>query len=151
MRKLICLLALLVFATPLFAADPFVGTWNLNTAKTKYTTGTPPKSVTLVIEEQGTNLQVTATGTNSDGSPISAKFTLPVNGGMGSVQEGDFNGVMSKRISADVRENSYTKDGKELRSRHIAISKDGKTMTSKVKGTNTAGSPVVGVDVYDKQ
>jgi hypothetical protein len=151
MRKLICLLALLVFATPLFAADPLVGTWILNTAKTKYTTGNPPRNVMLLIEEQGTNLQVTGTGTNSDGSPISVKFIVPIGGGTGSVQAGDFNGVMSKQISAHVRENSYMKDGKEIRSRHIVISEDGKTMTSKVKGMNSAGSPVAGVDVYDKQ
>jgi hypothetical protein len=151
MRKLLCLLTLLVCATPLFAADPFVGTWTLNTAKTKYTTGTPPKNITLVIEEQGPNLQVTATGTSSDGSPISVKFTIPESGGKGSVQQGDVNGITSKRVSANVRDNSYTKDGKEIRSRHIVISKDGKTMTSKVKGTNPNGSPVDGTDVYDKQ
>jgi hypothetical protein len=151
MRKLLCLLTLLVFAAPLFAADPYAGTWTLNTAKTKYTTNTPAKNLTLVIEEQGPNLQVTATGTNSDGSPISVKFTIPVSGGAGTVQEGDFNGITSKRVSANVRDNSYTKDGKEIRSRHIVISKDGKTMTSKVKGTNPNGNPVDGTDVYDKQ
>ncbi len=151
MRKLLCLLALLVFATSLFAAEPFAGKWTLNTAKTKYTTGTPPKNVTLVIEEQGTNLQTTATGTASDGSPISVKFIVPISGGKGSVQEGDFNGITSKQISANVRDNTYTKDGKEIRSRHMVISKDGKTMTSKVKGTNPNGKPVDGTDVYDKQ
>jgi hypothetical protein len=151
MRKLLCLLTLLVFATPLFAAEPFAGTWTLNPAKTKYTTGTPPKNVTLVIEEQGTNLQTTATGTNNDGSPISVKFVVPISGGMGTVQEGDFNGIMSKRTSANIRDNSYTKNGKEIRSRHIVISKDGKTMTSKVTGTSPNGSPVDGTDVYDKQ
>jgi hypothetical protein len=151
MRKLLCLLALLVFALPLFATDPFVGTWTLNTAKTKYTTGSPAKNATLVIEEQGTNLQTTVTGTTSDGAPISAKFTVPISGGTGSIQAGDANGITSKQISANVRENTYTKDGKEIRSRHIVISKDGKTMTSKVKGVNPAGSPVDGVDVYDKQ
>ena len=151
MRKLLCLLALLVFATPLFAAEPFAGTWTLNPAKTKYTTGTPPKNVTIVIEDQGTNLQVTATGTNSDGSPISVKYTIPISGGTGSVQEGDFNGITSKRISANDRVNSYTKDGKELRTRHFVISKDGKTMTSKVKGTSPTGSPADGTDIYDKQ
>jgi hypothetical protein len=151
MRKLLCLLTLLVFATPLFAAEPFAGTWTLNTAKTKYTTGSPPTNVTLVIEEQGTNLLTTVTGTNSDGSPISIKFTVPISGGTGSIQAGDANGITSKRISANVRENTYTKDGKEIRTRHIVISKDGKTMTSKVKGMNPAGSPVEGTDVYDKQ
>jgi hypothetical protein len=151
MRKLLCLLALLVFATPLFAADPFVGTWTLNTAKTKYTTGSPPKNATIVIEEQGTNLQTTVTGTSSDGSPVSVKFTVPISGGTGSIQAGDADGITSKRISANVRENTYTKDGKEIRTRHIVISKDGKTMTSKVKGMNPSGKPVDGVDVYDKQ
>ncbi|MCU1253371.1 MAG: hypothetical protein JWQ49_6400 [Edaphobacter sp.] len=151
MRKLLCLLTLLVFATPLFAADPFAGTWKLNTAKTKYTTGTPPKEITLVIEEQGPNLLVTATGTNSDGSPISVKYTVPISGGAGSMQEGDNSGITSKQISANVRENSYSKDGKELRTRHMVVSKDGKTMTSKVKGTNPNGKPVDGTDVYDKQ
>jgi hypothetical protein len=145
------LLTLLVFATPLFAAEPFAGTWTLNTAKTKYTTGSPPTNVTLVIEEQGTNLLTTVTGTNSDGSPISIKFTVPISGGTGSIQAGDANGITSKRISANVRENTYTKDGKEIRTRHMVISKDGKTMTSKVKGMNPAGSPVEGTDVYDKQ
>jgi len=151
MRKLLCLLALLIVATPLFAADPFAGTWTLNTAKTKYTTGSPPTNVTLVIEEQGTNLLTTVTGTNSDGSPISIKFTVPISGGTGSIQAGDANGITSKRISANVRENTYTKDGKEIRTRHMVISKDGKTMSSKVKGMNPAGSPVDGTDVYDKQ
>jgi surface antigen len=71
MQKILCALVLLTLATPLMASDPFAGTWTLNSAKTKYTTGTPPKNVTIVIEEQGANLQVTATGTSSDGSPIS--------------------------------------------------------------------------------
>jgi hypothetical protein len=151
MRKLLCLLALLIVATPLFAAEPFAGTWTLNAAKSKYTTGTPAKNVTLVIEEQGANLQTTVTGTGSDGSPISAKFTVPISGGAGNVQEGDFNGITSKRISANARENTFTKDGKEIRTRHMVISKDGKTMTSKVKGINPGGNQVEGTDVYDKQ
>src|SRR5258705_2939181 len=150
MRKLLWLLTLLVFAAPLVAAEPFAGTWTLNTAKTKYTTGTPAKNVTLVIEEQGTNLQTTVTGTNSDGSPISAKFTVPISGGKGTVQEGDFNGITSKRISANVRDNSYTKDGKEIRTRHIVISKDGKTMTSTAKVMNQGGNQVNGTACDDK-
>ena len=57
------------------AADPLVGTWILNRAKTTYTTGNPPKNVMLLIDEQGTNLQVTGTGTNGDESPISQSIT----------------------------------------------------------------------------
>ncbi len=151
MRKILCALALLAFATPLLAKDPFAGTWTLNSAKTKYTTGTPPKTVTLVIEEQGANLLVSATGTNSDGSPISVKYTVPTAGGRGSVQQGDFDSSRAKQISPHVRENSYMKDGKELRTRRLVVSEDGKTMKSTLKGTNPGGQPVAGVDFFDKQ
>jgi hypothetical protein len=151
MRKILCALALLAYATPLLAQDPLVGTWTLDSRKTKYTTGTPAKNVTLVIEEQGPNLVVTATGTNSDGSPISVNYAIPLAGGRGSVQKGDFDSIRAKRISDHIRENSFMKDGKELRSRRMVVSDDGKTMKSTVKGTNAAGQPVAGVDFFDKQ
>ncbi|MBV9303099.1 MAG: hypothetical protein JOY53_13395, partial [Acidobacteriaceae bacterium] len=96
MHKLISTFALFAFATTLFAQSPFVGTWKLDTAKTKYTAGDPAKDVTLVVEEQGDNLQVTATGTNADGSPLSVKYTVPVKGGAGQVQEGPYDAISSK-------------------------------------------------------
>jgi hypothetical protein len=151
MRKMMFALALLAFATPLFASDPFAGTWKLNSAKTKYTIGTAPKTVTLVIEEQGANLQVTATGTSSDGSPLSVKYTVPIQGGTGTVEAGDFDGITAKQISNHARDNSYTKGGKEIRTRQITVSEDGKTMKSTVTGTGMQGEKVAGVDVYDKQ
>ena len=83
MRKILYSVVMLALATPLFASDPFVGTWKLDSAKTKYTTGTPPRELTAVIEEQGANLVVTATGTSADGSPLSVKYTVPVAGGAG--------------------------------------------------------------------
>jgi hypothetical protein len=151
MRKFIYALALLAFATPLFASDPYVGTWTLNQAKTKYTTGTAPKDVTVMVVQQGKNFQVTITGTRSDGSPIAAKYTIPVNGGAATVQQGDFDAVKSKRVDANTRDNSFMKDGKEIRTRHQVISSDGKTMTSTVKGVDSAGNPVEGDDVFDKK
>ncbi len=151
MRKFIYALALLAFATPLFASDPYVGTWTLNQAKTKYVTGSAPKDVTVVVVQQGKNYLVTATGAGSDGSPIAVKYTIPVSGGSGTVQQGNFDAVMSKRIDAYTRDNTFMKDGKELRTRHQVVSKDGKTMTSTVKGVDSAGNPVEGDDVFDKK
>ncbi len=151
MRKLLSLLALLTFSIPLFAASPFVGTWKLNAAKTKYVKGSAPRDGTLVIEEQDGNLKATGTGTTSDGSPISVEFTVPIKGGIGTVQIGEFNGVKSKVISANSRENMYLKDGKEWRSRSMVLSSDGKTLTSRVRGLGTAGPPIDGTDVFEKQ
>jgi hypothetical protein len=151
MRKIAYMIALLALAVPLFAADPFVGTWKLDPAKSKYTAGSAPKDITLVIEEQGDNLQVTASGTYQDGSPISVKYTVPKAGGAGTAQEGPFDAITSKRISARVRENRYTQNGKETMSRRIVVSQDGKTLRVTAKGTDAQGKPVAGVDVFDKQ
>lgn len=151
MRKMM-LFALLVFATPLFASDPFTGTWKLNSAKSKYTTGHAPKAVTVVIEEQDTNLQVTATGTNFDGSPLSVKYSVPIEGGTATVQAGEgFDAITVKKVSDHVRENIYTKGGVEIIKRKMTVSEDGKTMQSVVNGTNSKGIKVEGVDVLDKQ
>jgi hypothetical protein len=151
MHKLISAVALFAFASTMFGQSPFAGTWKLDPAKTKYTTGEAPKDVTLVIEEQGDNLQVTATGTNADGSPISVKYTVPVKGGSGQVQEGPYTAISSRVVSANVRTNTYSKDGKVVSSRRVMVSKDGKTMRSTVKGMNLTGQTVAGTDVYDKQ
>jgi hypothetical protein len=151
MRKIMYVIAMLAVAIPLFAADPFLGTWKLDPAKSKYTAGSAPKDVTLVVEEQADNYQVTATGTYADGSPISVKYTIPKGGGTGTVQDGPFDAVTSKRVSARVRENTYTKNGKETMSRRVVVSRDGKALRNTVKGTGPQGTPVAGVDVFNKQ
>jgi hypothetical protein len=151
MRKFMYALVLLALATPLFAKDPFAGTWKLNSEKTKYTVGAPAKNVTVVMDEQGANLQVTATGTYDNGSPLSVKYAYPVKGGMGIVHEGDFDSINVKMVSDHVREIQYMKDGKELRTRRMVLSGDGKTMQSTVKGINAMGQHVEGVDFFDRQ
>jgi hypothetical protein len=152
MRKLLYALVLFALATPLLAKDPFAGTWKLNSEKTKYTSGTPAKEVILVIEEtQDNNVQVTATGVNADGSPISGKYTYPLKGGTGAVTTGDFDSIVVKMTGTHTRELQYLKGGKAIRTRHLVVSEDGKTMHSTVKGTNNVGKNVAGTDFFDRQ
>jgi len=57
MRKSMYLVAMLAFASPLVAADPFVGTWKLDPSKSKHSGNAPnPKEATIVIEEKGRQL-----------------------------------------------------------------------------------------------
>ena len=67
MRYTKLMLVLLGFAATLCAADPFVGTWKMNPAKTKYKAGTAPKEQTVTITEAGTDLNVSVAGTAADG------------------------------------------------------------------------------------
>jgi hypothetical protein len=90
--------------TTAFAASPFVGTWKLDVAKTKFSAGDAGKDVTMVIAEEGESLRVTVSATNADGSPFLLKYTLPLRGGVGNVQEstGRLDGIRSKIVSVRI-------------------------------------------------
>jgi hypothetical protein len=153
---------LLVFATVVVMAvmvsglllaqnSPFVGTWKLNPAKSKFTSGAPAKEETATIQMVGDQDQVTVNGTAADGSPISMKYEVPEKGGAGKFLTGPYDAVSGKMIDDNTRELSYMKSGKEMVHLHSVVSKDGKTMRITVKGTNTQGEPVSGVAVWEKQ
>lgn len=93
------------------------------------------------------------TGTYEDGSPLSVKYTVPIKGGAGHVQDagGMFDSISSKRMSANQRESSYMKGGKEAGTRRSVVSKSGEVMTNTFKGTDAQGNPITTVEVFDKQ
>jgi hypothetical protein len=73
MRKALLLFAVLGLAGSLWAADPRVGIWKLNAAKSKFPADaqTIPKDATIVIRElDAEQLEFALAGTRRDGSPI---------------------------------------------------------------------------------
>ncbi len=143
--------ALLGLAAVLIAAEPFAGTWKLNSAKTKYKTGSPPKEQTVTIAEAGSDLDVTVSGAAADGSPIMSHFTVPAQGGEGKIIQSPYEAVSSKRMGPNELDTTYSKGGKVALTVHSRISADGKTRTINMKGTDMQGKPVDAVAVYDKQ
>jgi hypothetical protein len=141
----------LAFAGVLIAADPFVGTWKLDSEKTKYKTGMPPKEQTVTFSEEGSELHVVVKGTSSDGQPISTHFIVPIAGGTGKVIESPYEAVSAKNAKANERETSFSKGGSVVYTAHAKRSADGKTMTVAVKGTNPSGQTVEGTNFYQKQ
>ena len=139
------------FVTALYASGAFTGTWKLDPAKSKYTTGAPPKEETVIIEQTGNQEEITVTGTAADGSPMSGKYMLPANGGEGTVSSGAYDSISQKVVSANVRDVAFTKGGKEVLHLHSVVSKDGKTMRTTVQGTTAQGKPVAGMSVFEKQ
>src|SRR6202171_4627606 len=96
MRYSKLILVLLAFAGASMAADPFVGTWKLNSAKTKYKTGMPPKEQTITFSEEASDLHARVKGASSDGQPISMHFTVPTAGGTGKIIESPYQAVSAK-------------------------------------------------------
>ena len=143
--------ALLGLAALLIAADPFAGTWKLNSAKSKYTTGSPPKEQTVTIAESGSDLDVTVSGTAADGSAIMSHFTVPAKGGEGKIIQSPYEAVSGKRMGANQLDITFNKGGKVALTVHSGVSADGKTRMINMKGTDTQGKSVDAVVVYDKQ
>ena len=132
-------------------ADPTVGTWKLNLAKSKYNAGQPPKSSTVVIAAAGQGIKLTADTVLADGTARKISYTATYDG-KDAVVTGtpDYDGMSLKKTANGV-EGSRKKAGKVVQTYTRVVSADGKTMTVTSTGTNAAGAKVDNVQVYDKQ
>jgi hypothetical protein len=148
----VVVMAVVASGVLLAQSRPFDGTWKLNPAKSKYTSGAPAKEETVTIQMVGDQDQVTLNGTAADSSSISLKYETPDKGGAGKILAGGpWDAVSSNRIDDNTLELSYMKGGKEMLHLHSVVSKDGKTLRVTVKGTDAQAKPVSGVSVWEKQ
>jgi hypothetical protein len=149
----ISLAAFCVFSVVLVAADnPFLGTWKLNPAKSKATTGSMSKEETVVFQADGSGVKRTVTGVDANGKPINMSGTVPWDG-----KEHKVDGPMGPAMVAVKSVNDHTVNvtvkvnGKVVSSGRSVVSKDGKTMTASFKGEDPKGQKFDTVEVYDKQ
>jgi hypothetical protein len=148
----VALAAGIAFSGTAKASDVQSGVWKLNTAKSKYSPGPAPKSVTLTVEVDEKTYKVRSEGVDGEGKPTLAEFTAGFDGtdvAAKGIPYGDT--VSLKRINASTVEVTMKKDGKTLVTVTSVVSKDGKTRTSTFHGKDEAGHTVHNVAVYDKQ
>ena len=150
-KSLLAALAVVVFASGLSAqADPTIGTWKLNLAKTKYTAGQAPKSTTLVITAAGQGVRLTSDSVLADGSTRKISYTATYDGKDAAVTGTPDYDTVSLKKTATGMDGSRKKAGKVVQTFSRVVSADGKTMTVTSTGTNAAGK-VDNVQVYDRQ
>ncbi len=155
MRKAILLLTVFALTGSLWAADPTVGKWKLNIEKSKFSPTEPaPKESTMMIRELDANqYEIVITGTRTDGSKISMKFTHPQQGGIEKdlrPHPEDEMYVVTMIGTGEFIETGLRK-GKQFIVYHSVVSKDGKEMRIKVIGTDAKGKPYEGLEVWEKQ
>ena len=148
---LLTLAACFVGAALVLAADANVGTWKLNSAKSKFTPGTP-KNDTVIVEVMGDNMKVTVDGTDGDGKPAHNVWTGKFDGKDYSVT-GD--PASDMRSYTKVNDRTLTlalkKGGKVTTTGRIVLSADGKSRTVTITGTDPQGKKVASTAVYDKR
>jgi hypothetical protein len=140
------------------SADPWIGTWKLNLAKSKYDPGPAPKSQTLKIEAvAGGGQKHTFDGVNAEGEKTHSERTAKFDGTDVPVQAvapppTTMNTNAFQRTGDRSFEVTGKVDGKPGRTTtRVTISADGKTMTQTVTGTNAQGKQVNNIVVYEKQ
>lgn len=140
-----------VSAVLALGANPEIGTWKLNLAKSRYDPGPPPfKSFSLKMEplENGEE-RITASGEDHDGKPMNSTFTIKYDGKDYPATNTPFDHIAVTRLDPNTVRIIYKKDGKVM---SRAISKiSGKTMTETGKGVGPDGKVVSSVEVYERQ
>jgi hypothetical protein len=126
--------------------DAFTGTWKLNVAKSKFSSGAAPQSATVTVAPDGT---FTMEGVNEKGKPVkwshapSVDKEVPV--------DGIENGTIISKLQGRTVEETMKVGGKTVQTVHAVLSPDGKTIRATIDGTDNQGRHRHGVEVYDKQ
>jgi hypothetical protein len=143
----------LAISAGLWAADPLVGTWKLNLAKSKYGTRPAPKSNTVEWTESGGTFHYSAKGVGADGQPTLVEIPAFKFDG----KESKITGTPLADTVAFTRTdpNTYSavtkKAGKVVGNSKSVLAKDGKSITTVWNGADPEGKPQTWTTVIEKQ
>ena len=152
LKSVVVLMALLVCISVAVAADPVVGTWQLNASKSTFTAGPAVKSQTRTYSQSGEAITVVLKSVGVDGKETTTRTTYLFDGKYHPVTGNpDYDGLTAKRVDANTAEFVLRKEGKTVGTTDRVVSKDGKTLTAKSKLTAADGQKTENVLVFDKQ
>ena len=153
MRKLHTLLFLgLVFAAgSAFAADPIVGTWTLNVAKSQFTSGPAPKAGTRIYTESGGVYTLDQKITAADGREVPFKAQYREGQDMPLMGANGIDSIRATKVDANTWDFSLMSAGKEVGHVHRTVSADGKMLTVHNTGKQPSGATGDDTLVFDKK
>jgi hypothetical protein len=79
------------------------------------------------------------------------RYTVPVKGGVGRVEEGPYDGVLVRRVNTNDMETTYLASGKKVRSTRAVVAKDGRSMTSIGRVLGSSGKSSKWLMFFQKQ
>jgi hypothetical protein len=132
--------------------DPWVGTWELNAAKSTYSVGAVPKSETVRIEAVPNGIKAVMDAVNAQGARSVREITAGFDG-----KEYELKGAPIPTTWALTRIDAHTFElvsrinGKVVATTRVVVSSDGRTRTNTTTGTTPLGQPIKNVAVFERQ
>jgi len=140
----------LILAAACFAANPHIGTWKLNEAKSKLVPGMG-KNTTVTYTEQKDKIKVTVEGVDKDGKQTNSVWVGKFDGKAYALKGNlPYNSIAYKVVNDRTNDITAMKDGKMAWNGRITVAADGKSRTVTINGTDANGKKVKGKAVYDK-
>ena len=116
------------------AADPHMGTWKLNEAKSKITPGTP-KFNTVTFKSMSGNVKVTGDGIDAKGNPMHVEWTGKFDGKDYPIAGDPAADTRSyKKVDDRTLEVTVKKNDKVTVTARTVVSADGKSRTATISG-----------------
>ncbi len=151
MRKVIFLL-IIILSVPgvLWAADPIIGTWKLKSTNIENL----KEAVNIYREIEGDMIELTDKNILKDGTTQESKWIWPKEGGVAKCISREMPEIM-EYVEILVEPGhwyvSIMVNGRKVAMYHKKVSKDGKTLTQTLVGTNAEGESGDEMRVYERQ
>jgi len=155
-RRCMAALVLLACSPALFgvqAPDPFTGTWVLNVEKSRYPSGTCPKSMLIEMEPLPDGVRYLSTTVYGIGATLRVQYTAKYDSKEALVQgaRGLLLPVSLTRLDANTVVAAYKRGFKVVATSRREVSSNGQTMTITTTSRDKDGKNVTTIGVYDKK
>jgi hypothetical protein len=134
-----------------FGANPHLGTWRLNDAKSTFPEGMGRNTMVTYTAEKGDKIKVTVEGTDKDGKPTQSTWVGRFDGkaypAKGNLQ---YDSVTYKMVNDRTNDITAMKSGKMIWTGRIEVAKDGNSRTVTINGTDEKGKKFKAKAFYDK-
>jgi hypothetical protein len=145
-------LALCFAAATVCLASPYMGTWKLNAAKSKFAPGTAKNTMVVYKDAMWGKVKVIVDGVDGQRKPAHNEWTGKFDGKDYAIT-GDPSSDMRSYTKIDDHTMTLTvkKAGKVVATGRVVVAADGKTRTVTTSGMNAKGKKFKNTAVYDKQ
>jgi hypothetical protein len=133
-------------------ADPIIGTWKLNLAKSTFAGIPAYKSQIRIYSRSAGDITLKMTTVSAEGKETTTQATYKLNGkDYPSMGNPDFDSLSGEQIDTSTAEFTLKRAGKQIGKIRRAVSKDGRTLTINYVITNSNGIQTAALTVFDKQ